>query len=307
MKDDVMSLASTRRPRFADGHRHRRSVTTLAGAQQRAEITINDTGVNAENLTSSADGTVYFGSMAKGTIYRAAPGAAQAEPWILASAAGLTNVLGVLAHDASNTLWVCQNNTGGRGGAPVVGQTALRAFDLKSGAPKGTYPFPSNGGVCNDIAVAADGTVYATESFANRVHRLRPGGTALDVWITDPQLAAVDGIALLADGAVYVNTFMSGRLFRIPVNPDGSAGPLTPIETSMPLNRPDGLRNVGAQTFLQVEAQGRLAELTIAGTRAEVRVLQEGLTAAAGVTVVGDDAFVLVERAKAVRVPYRTR
>jgi streptogramin lyase len=148
------------------------------------------------------------------TIYRAAPGASQAEPWIQASTAGLTNVLGVLADDKTNTLWVCQNSTGGRGGTPVAGQTALRSFDLKSGAAKGTYPFPTNGGVCNDMAIASDGTVYATESFGNRIHRLRPGATALDVWATDPQLAAVDGVALLADGAVYVNTFMSGRLGR---------------------------------------------------------------------------------------------
>ncbi len=183
------------------------SLSSLVRAQARTEVVINDTGAQAENLTSSQDGAVYFGSTATGTIYRAAPGASQAEPWIQASTAGLSNVLGVLADDKTNTLWVCQNNTGGRGGAPVVGQTALRSFDLKSGAAKGTYPFPTNGGVCNDMAIATDGTVYATESFGNRIHRLRPGATALDVWATDPQLAAIDGIALLADGAVYVNTF----------------------------------------------------------------------------------------------------
>jgi hypothetical protein len=67
--------------------------------------------------------------------------------------------------------------------------------------------------------------VYATETFANRIHRLRPGAAALDVWIEDPkQLAAVDGVAILADGAVYVNTFFNGQLLRIPVNADGSAG-----------------------------------------------------------------------------------
>ena len=282
-------------------------LSQTAGAQSRPEVTINDAGPQAENLTSSQDGSIFFGSTAKGTIYRAAPGATQAEPWIQASVSGLTNTLGVLADDKTNTLWVCQNSTGGRGGAPAEGQTALRSFDLKSGAAKRTYPFPSNGGVCNDMAIAPDGTVYATESFANRVHRLRPGAAALDVWVTDPQLGAIDGIALLADGAVYVNTFSSGRLFRIPVNADGSAGALVPIETSLPLSRPDGLRAVGPRTLLQAEGQGRVAELTINGNRADVRVLREGLTAASGVTLVGDTAFVLAERAKGVAVPYGAR
>src|SRR5580765_6561254 len=244
------------------------SALPLVRAQTRTEITINDTGVQAENLTSSQDGSVYFGSTAKGTIYRAAPGAEQAEPWIQASAAGLTNVLGVLADDKSSTLWVCQNNTGGRGGGPDVGQTALRSFDLKTGAAKGTYPFPSNGGVCNDMAIAPDGTVYATESFANRIHRVTPGAAALDLWVpADPQLAGVDGVAELADGAVYVNTFFAGKIFRIPVKADGSAGALEPIETAMPLSRPDGMRSVGSQTLLVAEGQGRVTEVTIAGNR----------------------------------------
>jgi hypothetical protein len=80
---------------------------------------------------------------------------------------------------------------------------------------------------------------------------------------------------------------------------------LEPIETSQPFTRPDGLRSVGPQTMIQAEGQGRVTELTIKGNRAEVRVLQEGLTAATGVTVVSGDALVLVERAKAVSVPYR--
>lgn len=283
------------------------SLTASVSAQDRTGITINDTGVQPENVTSSADGSVFFGSMLKGTIYRAAPGATQAEPWILASVAGLTNVLGVFAHDASNTLWVCQNSTGGRGGAPVVGQTALRAFDLTSGAPKGTYDFPSNGGVCNDIAVAPNGTVYATESFTNRIHRLLPGATALEVWATDPQIGTADGIAVLADGAVYVNGFSSGGLFRFPINADGSAGALQRLETSLPLMRPDGLRAVGPMTLLQAEQGGRLAEVTITGSRAEVSVIRDSLPRASGVTLVGDQALVLVDLARIVVVPYPPR
>jgi streptogramin lyase len=274
-------------------------------AQNRTEVTINDTGVMPENLTSSRDGTVYFGSTAKGTIYRAAPGAAQAEPWILASAAGLTNVLGVLADDRTNTLWVCQNATGGRDGAPVVGQTALRSFDLKSGAAKGTYPFPPNSGICNDIAVSSNGTAFVSESFRGRIHRLRPGASDLEVWASAQQLNVIDGLALLADGSVYANDFSSGRLFRIPVNADGSAGSIVPIETSIPFTRPDGLRSVGPQTLIQAEGQGRVTELTIKGDRAEVRVLQDGLTGATGVTLVGNSVLALVNRVNAVVIPYR--
>jgi len=280
------------------------SFAPRARAQNRTQVTINDTGVVAENLTSSRDGMVYFGSMAKGTIYRAAPGAAQAEPWILASTAGLTRVLGVLADDKTRTLWVCQNSTGGRDGTPVAGQTALRSFDLTSGAAKGTYPFPPNSGVCNDIALSADGTAYVSESFRGRVHRLKPGATALEVWASDEQLNVIDGLAFLADGSLYVNTFDTGRLFRIPVKPDGSAGPIVPIETSLPLVRPDGLRSAGPRTLIQAEQQGRVAELTISGDRAEVRVVQDGLTRASGVTVVGNTALVLVELTRAVVVPY---
>jgi sugar lactone lactonase YvrE len=283
------------------------SVAPIAGAQSRTEVTINDTAVQPENLTSSHDGTLYFGSMAKGTIYRAAPGASQAEPWILASTAGLTRVLGVLADDKSNTLWVCQNATGGQGGAPATGTTALRSFDLKTGVAKGTYPFPPNSRICNDIAVSADGSAYATESFGGKVHRLKPGATALEVWASDPQMNVIDGLAFLSDGSLYVNDFTSGKLFRIPVNADGSAGALVPIETSMPLGRPDGLRSAGGMKLIQAEQQGRVAELTISGNRAEVRVLKDSLPRAAGVTLVGDSAWVLVDFTKAVVVPYKPR
>jgi sugar lactone lactonase YvrE len=279
-------------------------IASVAQAQARAQLTISDSAVGAENLTSSSDGTIYFGSMARGTIYRAAPGASQAQPWILASAAGLTNVLGVLADDRRQTLWVCQNATRARAGTPSTGQTALRSFDLKTGAAKGTYPFPANSGICNDMAIAADGAVYVTESFRGRVHRLKPGATALEEWVSNQELEVIDGLAFLSDGALYVNTFTTGRLFRIPVNADGSAGAIVPIETSMPLVRPDGLRAAGPRTLIQSEQQGRVAELTINGNRAEVRVLRDGLTRTSGVTLIDGAAVVLVDFASAIVLPY---
>src|SRR5438034_143961 len=184
------------------------SFASLVQAQSRTEITTSDTAVRPENLTSSKDGTVYFGSTAKGTIYRAAPGTSRAEPWILAS-------------------------------------------------------------------------------------------------VTDLQLDVIDGLSFLADGVLYANNFTSGKFYRVSVNPDGRAGAVVPIETSIPFVHPDGLRTVGPRTLIQAEGQGRVTELTINGNRAEVRIVQDSLPRATGVTVVGDSAFVLVGMVKAVVVPYR--
>jgi hypothetical protein len=58
------------------------------------------------------------------------------------------------------------------------------------------------------------------------------------------------------------------------------------------------------QTAPVREHQGRFTELAIDGNNADVRVVKDGLTGAIGVTLVGDSALVLVERAKAVVLPY---
>jgi len=65
------------------------------------------------------------------------------------------------------------------------------------------------------------------------------------------------------------------------------------------------LRTAGAEKLIQAEQQGRVTELTIKGNRAEVRVIQDGLARASGVTLVRGSALVLMEFTRAVVVPYR--
>ena len=78
---------------------------------------------------------------------------------------------------------------------------------------------------------------------------MKPGATAFEIWAHDarwdvagPQL---DGIAILPDGNVYANIFEGDGLYRIAVNPDGSAGAITKLKTSRPLYHSDGLRAFG--------------------------------------------------------------
>jgi len=260
-------------------------------AADRTEITFADARIFPESLTSTKDGTLFFGSLGQDSVYRATSRSSKAEVWIQPKSNGLSTVLGVLADEDSSTLWVCASATGGRNGAPVVGETALKAFNLKTAAFKASYVFPNNG-LCNDIAVAKDGTVYASDTTQGRVLRLKKGANALDVWASDPMLlATADGVALLADGHLYVNSVGQGTLLRIPVTADGSAGPIVKLEPSRPLQGPDGMRTVGRMTMLLVEG-GRLDEVTINGDKADVKVLKEGLMGITAVTLAEGTAYV---------------
>ncbi len=132
---------------------------------------------------ASPPSEIIIGSIQAHTIFRAKPGAATAEAWIKPGTDGMQSIFGVLADDHSQTLWACY-------GTPVFGPpanpppppTALYAFDLKTGAPKGHYDFPTAGGFCNDIAIGADGTAYATDTMNMEVVRLKQGAKALEVW-----------------------------------------------------------------------------------------------------------------------------
>jgi sugar lactone lactonase YvrE len=261
-------------------------------AADRAEITFADGRIFPESLTSTKNGDLYFGSLGLDSVYRAKSNESQATTWIRPKSNGLTTVLGVLADEKAGVLWVCASAGGGRNGAPVVGETALKAFNLKDASFKASYPFPGNG-LCNDIAVAKDGTVYAADTIQARVLRLKKGASALDVWAADATLlATADGLALLADGNLYVNSVGQGTLNRIIVNKDGSAGAITKLETSQKLTSPDGMRSVGSRTLLLVEGAGRLDEVTINGDKAEIKVLKDGLTGPTAVTLTGGIAYV---------------
>jgi sugar lactone lactonase YvrE len=265
------------------------------GSGTDREITFADGRIFPESVTSSAGGDLYFSSLGHNSVYWAAANTTQAVQWIPPKASGLNFVLGVLADERAGVLWVCSSANGGRNGAPYVGETALKAFNLMDASFKASYPFPGNG-LCNDIAVAADGTVYATDTNQARVLRLKKGADALDVWAADSKLLrSADGIALL-DGAVYVNTFSEGTLVRIPVNADSSAGAIMKLDTSRALAHPDGMRSIARETMLLVEGEGRLDEVTIAGNTANVKVLRSRLKDPTAVALTGGIAWVTEAR-----------
>jgi len=267
-----------------------------AARAQTAPVGVPDKSF-PESVTSTKDGTIYVGSFNLGGVVKAAPGG-KAEQFIKPGAAGSRSVLGVLADEKNGMLYVCSNDVTGFG-VPGPGDTRgawLKVFDLASGASKGSFALKDPKSLCNDIAVGADGTAYVTDSFTPNVYSLKPGGTALEVWATDPLLmpakdgVGLDGIAFGADGNLYVNTYIPAALFRIAVK-DGKAGAITALKTSRPLDHADAMRSFG-DSLLLIEGNGKLDKITIKGDEAQVETIQDGFTEPVSVTQVGNTAWV---------------
>ena len=250
-----------------------------------------------ESVTSTKDGTLYVGSFNLGGVTKVASGG-KAEQFIKPGAGDSRSTLGVLADEKSGMLYVCSNDITGFG-VPGPGDTKgawLKVFDLASGALKGSAALKDPKSLCNDIAVGSDGTAYITDSFTPNVYSLKPGGTALEVWATDPLLApakdgvGLDGIAFGADGNLYVNTYIPAALFRIAVK-DGKAGAVTPLKTSRPLDHADAMRAFG-DSLLLIEGNGKLDKVTIKGDEAQIETIKDGFAEPVSVTQVGDTAWV---------------
>lgn len=273
---------------------------SIAAVAAPSVVTLPGDHAYPESITSTADGTVYVGGFATGGVLRVRPGAGQAEPWIKPGADGSGSTLGVLADEASNTLWVCSNNLSAMG-VQVAGSdqgSALKGFDLKTGERKISARLPGARTLCNDIAVGPDKSVYATNSLAPQILRLRPGSSELEVWTDDPAFeppksgAGLDGLAFGSDGNLFVDTFTKGELFHVEVK-DGKAGKIIKLQSSRPTTLTDAIRPTqDGHAFLMIEGDGKVDRVTIAGDRASIDTLKDGFSGPTGVTQVAETAWV---------------
>ena len=255
------------------------------------EITLPGTRIFPESITSTADGTLFVGSLGHGNVSRIAPGTATVEEWIKPGTGGLNQILGVYADEKGKILWVCSNNLQNKGEA-----TAAMAFDLKAGTPKGTYVLPGDGTLCNDIAVAGDGTAYFTDTRQGSVVMLKPGAKTLEIAAKDPLLAGADGLAFGEKTILYVNSVSAGKLLRLDLGPDGKAKSVVELKLSRPIDRPDGMRAIGKNRMLLAENSGKMSIVTFEGQgmqNAVIKTIKEGLEMTPAVTATRGMAWIV--------------
>jgi sugar lactone lactonase YvrE len=268
-----------------------------------AEILIADAKSSPESLTMAPGGVLIVGSASSPFVYRVRPGSTTAEMFIdVSSEPPGTFFLGMLADAASNTLWTCQltpvpNTT------PAQRHTALRSFDLTTGAPKIRWNLPGESNVCNDFTIGPDKALYITDTVPGRIFRLPAGSSAAELYLEHATLRGVDGITFL-DGTLYVNNVIFNKLYRIPVDASGKPGAPVDIWMDQPVKGPDGMRAANGKLIVAENASGKISVLTVNGDKASVTVIKDGLNTPTAVEPVGDTIWIAERGAgKAVSVP----
>jgi sugar lactone lactonase YvrE len=262
-------------------------LTGLAQAAYATDVLIIDAKSQPESLTLAPGGVLIVGSASTPFIYKVRPGATTAEKFVDATAepAG-TFFFGMLADAATNTLWACQL-TPVPGATPVKRHTALRGFDLSTGAQKLRWDLPGDNSTCNDFSVGPDKALYITDTANSRIYKLSAGAAAAELFLEDRALYGIDGITFL-DGTLYVNNVFSNNLYRIPVDAAGKAGVPVDIWMDQPIKGPDGMRAVNGKLLLAENGSGKIDVITVHGDKASITVIKEGFTTPTAVEPAGE-------------------
>src|SRR5271156_4081304 len=179
-------------------------LTGLAQAASAAEILIVDEKSQPESLTIAPGGVLFVGSASTPFVYKVRPGSTTPEKFVDAGAEGPgTFFFGMLADAGAKTLWTCQLTPVGDA-RPVKRHTALRGFDLSTGAQKLRWDLPGDNSTCNDFSVGPDKALYITDTGNAKIYKLPAGASTAELFLEDSALLrGIDGITFLG-GALYV-------------------------------------------------------------------------------------------------------
>jgi sugar lactone lactonase YvrE len=139
----------------------------------------------------------------------------------------------------------------------------------------------------NDLALDKQGNIYATDSIAGAVWRIPRGGSA-EIWFQSPLLEGTGSLGLgfplgangiaIRNGQMIVANTEGGRIVRIPILHDGSAGVGATIADGSSLVGVDGIAlSVHGNIYAAVNSQNTLVRLSSAGSIDTLATAADGL------------------------------
>ncbi|WP_329197939.1 MULTISPECIES: SMP-30/gluconolactonase/LRE family protein [unclassified Streptomyces] len=175
--------------------------------------------VYPEGITSDPrTGTVYVGSYADGTVYRARPGQDTAEVFLPAGTDGRHTANG-LSVDAHGRLWVTDSTNG------------VAVYDTRTGSRLARFGIPGGApSFVNDLALTPDGTAYLTDSLRAAVYRVTPAQLAAGSGVLEVAYDLSGGITPPPGGGVFLNGIVADPAGRFLLTVDMTAGDLHRID-----------------------------------------------------------------------------
>ncbi len=172
-------------------------VTDAYAAYASARADLVPEGIAYDAVTDK----VYMGSMAQREIVELTR--VGTETRLLGPTDGLGQILGLVVDSARRQLIAVDIGPQVPEGEPEP-TGAVIVIDLE--ARKIVRRLEAAGAAqLNDVTVAADGTIYATDSGTGKLRRAKPASVVLEPWWPDLALPGANGLALSADGrALYV-------------------------------------------------------------------------------------------------------
>ncbi|MBV8991419.1 MAG: hypothetical protein JO372_22900 [Solirubrobacterales bacterium] len=214
-----------------------------------------------------ATGDAYVGSLANGTLYRLRSGG-EAEIWSPAGDDDRGSVAGVKV-DPQRRLWAA----GGYDGTLFV-------YELSSRVLLGRLQVSTRPSCVNDIALAAGGEAYVTDSFISLLFKATAEPEALEPYIDLAQQGVpwseglnFNGIVVSADGRHLVACQTNlGRFWQVTLD----TRQVREVELEGgPLEHCDGMALSGSTLYVAINARNRIAviELSDDGASGHVRAL----------------------------------
>lgn len=211
-------------------------------------------------------------------------------------------VFAVLVDEDRGALWLSTSSLPQVRGhtAAAAGHATLREYDLGTGRLRRSVTLPprTEGRVVGSLALAADGTLYATDSVAPEIWRLDAGATAARLFLSHPDFVSLQGLALVEGDRTLIVADYANGLWRIDTATGRAALVPPPEQTTLfgidgLTAAPEGLvavqNGVNPQRLLllRLDDAGRIASLEV------LAAAQPGLDDLATGTVVDGRAYVV--------------
>lgn len=183
--------------------------------------TLLDSTVFAEGMDAAArTGALYVASIRHGTVYEVAADG-RVRDLALARHPHVGAMLGVRVSPDGRSLFVTTAALPAYAGYSAADSTlsALLQIRIRDGALEQRWDMTADGSphVFGDLAVAPDGTVYVSDSYAPLLLRVRPGAGAFDS-ITHGLFRSLQGIAVVPHSNTLIVADYSHGLLRVNVD-----------------------------------------------------------------------------------------